>query len=827
MKRRWILIANIVIMLSILVFVALYSDHESKEVYNRQTGHFIDTTITMERITGNYLESEQQICNSWAKYINSRRFTMEEAAEFVGMSHVLPNTSAHLIYKDTLTGISTRANRNDKAVSYSRLDLFGDFSFISSSDNSVSMTRAYTNPVNGVQSMAFCNFITLYDDSGNPSEALLMRIVPLSVIENKWVFPQEEFEDAQLSMIDANGNYIIKGHSFKNADFFEFYRSYNTIDNASMQQLTEKITTSTGSVVMKDSRETECILAFTPISDVQGWTILSMMPVSGLTVNTHDWLLLGIVSAGLIILALFDINYMQSFNKKLRHMAYEAESASRAKTDFLSTMSHDIRTPMNAIIGLTTIAEKNIGDPELLSDQLHKIRLAGDHLLTLINDILDISKVESGKIFLNPVTFSLAETTENLVNISLPMVHDKHIDITFSIRGITKEYLYADRLRLNQIYINILSNAIKYTEEGSVSVTISEEVTGDTARLTYMVADTGIGMDEEFVTKMYQPFIRQTDSRVNSIQGTGLGLAITKQMVDLMGGSIRCDSTPGKGTCFTIVLDIPVADKADDPPPSPIEIALFGHDGDELDETARTLTDMGMTVKIADDIDGLCHNLKSGRHHPALILIDRDSDTDAANSIRRIRSVSDAKIILSTLDRTDTEDEAAAAGADGFINKPLFRSVLTAKINELFADNDASETADDNSDLQGLRILVAEDNDINWEIISKLLSMYGIATDRAVNGKVCTEMAAAGAEGYALIFMDVQMPVMNGLDATRTIRSMEPPVSEIPIIAMTADAFSENITECLEAGMNGHIAKPIDINIVLSEIRRVTERSSS
>ena len=246
------------------------------------------------------------------------------------------------------------------------------------------------------------------------------------------------------------------------------------------------------------------------------------MPLKGLKVNTENWMLIGFVSAGLLVLFVFDLAVILYFNKKLQVAAREAAMANKAKTDFLSTMSHDIRTPMNAIIGLTTIAEKNLGDMESVGENLRKITLASNHLLTLINDILDISKVESGKLNLSPQTFSIVETVENLVNLSQPMIKEKNIDFDFRISRMEREYLYADQLRLNQIYINILSNAIKYTEPGGhVSVDMREEESQKSGcvRLTYRVSDSGIGMSPEFMATMYQPFSRQTDSRVNSIQG--------------------------------------------------------------------------------------------------------------------------------------------------------------------------------------------------------------------------------------------------------------------------------------------------------------------
>ena len=841
MKKIIVIIVNAIIIAAMLIFVVLYSRFESTDSYRRQVDHFEDTMITMENVTENYLEGEQQICDVWARYINSENMTMEEAAQFIRASHVLENASAHLISLDTLTGLSTRPKQgteDDCAVSYKQIALLEDVDWINEIGKSINVTRAYTNPMNGEQSLAFCNRIMLYEpESGSSEAAVLLRVIPISELEQKWVFPQTELVNAELSMIDANGDYILKGYSFKNSSFFEFYKSYNPTDPESSSKLFDRITSSTGSVPMLNSRGQECVLAFTPLSATSGWTLLGLVPAKDLHVDTENWLLVGVVSAGLLILFLFDLYYMLYLNRRFQAAAREAESANKAKTDFLSTMSHDIRTPMNAIIGLTTIAEKNLGDVESTRESLRKISLASNHLLTLINDILDISKVESGKLKLSPLTFSIVETVENLVNISQPMIKEKNIQFSFHINQMEKEYLYTDQLRLNQIYINILSNAIKYTEPGGqVSVDMQEEKSAipGCIRLSYRVADTGIGMSPEFMATMYQPFSRQTDSRVNSIQGTGLGLAITKQMVDLLGGTIECQSERGKGTTFTVVLDIPLADRQrDDMMLDPIDVLIVDDNEILLQTAADTLASLGATVETAQSgaeaLGMIEHRHLSGRDYGVVIVDWKMPEMDGIEAVRRIRSEVDTKIpilLISAYDWSDIEDKAREAGANGFVSKPLFRSTLYDKINDLIGKESSSqEPEDDYSDLQGLHILVAEDNDINWEIISAMLAMFGISTDRAENGRVCVDMMRTAAEGsYELIFMDVQMPEMNGLDATRAIRRLENNwAASIPIVAMTADAFSENVTECLNAGMNGHIAKPVDIKLVIKEIRRIKE----
>ena len=841
LKTSWIVMANIALMSAILVFVALYSNYERKENYRSQVEHFVNASIAMERVTGNYLEGEQQICDNWAQYINSLDLTLEEAAAYIRATHAKADTSAHLIDTETMTGCSTRPKLNsteDYDVSYARMDLFGDGAWIAELGEAINVTRTYTNPMNGEQSLAFCNRITVRDaESGEKKQAYLLRIVPVSNLEEKWVFPKEEYGDEDFSIIDTEGSYVIRGRSFKSNSFFEFYKSYNQPGITAQNQLFSDILSGTGSFNMQDSRGRECIVAHTPITSTKGWVLLSFAPVSNLNADTENWVLIGVISFGLLLLLATDFLYMHSVNKKLRVMAREAAAANKAKTDFLSTMSHDIRTPMNAIIGLTTITEKNLGDREAAADNLRKISLAGNHLLTLINDILDISKVESGKLNLSPLTFSIVETVENLVNLSQPMIKEKNIIFSFRTNRIEKEYLYADQLRLNQIYINILSNAIKYTMPGGrVSVDLREEQSekDGCVKLIYRVEDTGIGMSPEFLEKMYQPFSRQTDSRVNSIQGTGLGLAITRQMVELMNGTIECQSEPEKGTTFTITLDLPVAEKQLEEMRIDGVDALIADDDPVLLETAAdTLESLGIRTDRANSgleaLEMIRRRHEAGKDYNVVILDWKMPEPDGIETIRRIRKEINAPIpilLTSAYDWSDIEEEAKAAGANGFISKPLFRSGLYGKINELLGTEvKAVEPTEDYSDLAGLNILIAEDNDINWEIISAMLSMFGITSERAENGRICVEKMAEAEEGrYDLIFMDIQMPEMNGLDATRQIRRLENSwAASVPIIAMTADAFSENVAECIQAGMNGHIAKPVDLKLVIKEIRRIKE----
>ena len=846
MKKIWIGLANIAVMLAIIAFVTVYAAQEGQVILKARVEEMEKLTQAMEQVTGNYLSGEQRLCDVWAHYINEQGMTMEEAAEFVRSSHVLQNTAAHILYTDdgSFSGLSTRAGvlkPDDYTVSYTKsgsgyLDIFSQVEALGEPGEATNITRAFSNPQSGTHSIAFMNRLRLRGENGEEREGLIMRVVPASSLSGRWVYPQDEYANTELAIIDADGNYILNGRAFTNNNFFEMYKSYNTWDSSALREIRQEMTERNGSLVMRNKRGEEALVAFAPVNVSHNWTMLSYTLMKELRSDTMDWTVILAVCAGMLLLLGMDMAYMTVFNRKLQKAAKEAEDANRAKTDFLSTMSHDIRTPMNAIIGVTAIAEKNLNDPEAMKENLHRISTASNHLLTLINDILDISKVESGKLSLNPVTFSLVETAENLVNISQPMIREKNIDFRFRTGNLKTEYLYADQLRINQIFINLLSNAIKYTEPGgSVSVDLRETAspTPGAVRLTYRVEDTGIGMSSEFMQRMYQPFSRQTDSRVNTIQGTGLGLAITKQMVELMEGTIECRSRQGEGTVFTVTLDVPEADRqTGEMHLDPVSVLIVDDDEVLLETAKDALESLGAKAETCGGAEEayriIVSRHEAGQDFDVIILDWKMPGTDGVGLARRIRKTAGIGVpilLISAYDWSDMEEEAKAAGANGFIAKPLFRSRLYEKIRQVLGvSSEQAEAKEDHSDIAGMRILVAEDNDINWEIISMLLSMYGIETTRAENGKICADLLAGAEEGsFDLVFMDIQMPVMNGLDATRTIRALPNWAAGIPIIAMTADAFSENVAECLAAGMNGHIAKPIDIKLVLKEIRRIRE----
>lgn len=520
--------------------------------------------------------------------------------------------------------------------------------------------------------------------------------------------------------------------------------------------------------------------------------------------------------------------------QQLEEAMIKVEEANNAKTKFLSSMSHDIRTPMNAIIGMTTLASKHLEDQEYIKNCLNKMALASNHLLTLINDVLDISKVESGKMSLNPIVFSLADTVTNLVNIVRQQISGKCQKFDVRAHDIKKEYLFADELRLNQIFINILTNAVKYTPEGGhISMDLREEFiegNSDKVRVIYTVEDNGIGMSREFQKNMYDSFSRANSQNYGDVQGTGLGLTISKTMVDLMNGKIECESDIGKGTKFTVTLELPIAERImDDLILPPMEVLLIDDDEIFLESASNTLRQMGISPDCVnngtDAVRKTVERHQQDNDYPVIIVDWQMPEMNGIETIRQIRTKvgpSVSIIVVSAYEWHDIEAIAKEAGADGFISKPFFPSSVYENMTRILGIktdvHNEQELDTWSPNIAGMHILVAEDNDINWEIAEEILNLYGITTIRAENGQKCIDILNASEENeFDLILMDIKMPVMDGYEATAAIRSSHREyIRNIPVVAMTADAFSEDIQKSKDVGMNAHIAKPLNISNLVS-----------
>ena len=524
----------------------------------------------------------------------------------------------------------------------------------------------------------------------------------------------------------------------------------------------------------------------------------------------------------------------------LREALSQANRANEAKSAFLSNMSHDIRTPMNAIIGFTVLLAKDAEDPEKVREYTRKITASSHHLLSLINDVLDMSKIESGKTSLNVAPFNLPELLEELYTILLPETRAKGQAFEFQVKGHPAEQLLGDKLHVNQILINLLSNAIKYTPDGgAISLTVEDldPTAPEYAHLRFQVRDNGIGMSREFLKTVFDPFSREENSTTSGIQGTGLGMAITKNLVNLMGGVIHADSRQGEGSVFTVELSFALPAAAGEGNfwlRRGITRILVADDEEQVCLDIREMMeDTGVQVAYATDgpsaVDEAERAMARGEEFQAILLDWKMPGQSGVETARRLREKLGRKVpilVLTAYDWGDIQEEARAAGVDAFLPKPFFVSTFRHALESLAAGGEAGRPAPAPEDaLKGLFFLVAEDNELNAEILREMLDMEGARCEVVSNGKLALErFLEAPPDRYDMILMDVQMPVMGGYEATRKIRACgHPRAGSIPIVAMTANAFAEDVRHALDAGMNGHLSKPINMDAVRELLGRLRE----
>lgn len=516
-----------------------------------------------------------------------------------------------------------------------------------------------------------------------------------------------------------------------------------------------------------------------------------------------------------------------------------AERASRAKSTFLSNMSHDIRTPMNAIIGFTSLASAHLDNKERVRDYLAKIMSSSNHLLSLINDVLEMSRIESGKLHLNEAECNLSEVMHELRNILQVDVREKKLEFFIDTVGVFDENVICDRLRLNQILLNLVGNSIKFTKPGgSISVRILEKPGGTKERTLYeiRVKDNGIGMSEDFVRRIFEPFEREKNSTVSGIQGTGLGMPITKNIVEAMGGTIEVYSKQNEGSEFIVTVPFQLAEDTDRDimieELKGVRALVVDDDFNTCDSVTQMLMEIGLRAEwTLNGKEALLRTKQAVRRHDEYKVYIIDwlmPDMSGVEVARRIRSeIGDSApiIVLTAYDWADIEEEARAAGINAFCSKPLFISEFIrclVQVLDLEREEKKAAAVSEEANMGG-RLLLVEDNELNREIATEILTEAGFQVDEADNGKKAVEMLAASRPGdYRLVLMDIQMPVMDGYEATRAIRELEDKeLSQIPIVAMTANAFDEDRKKAFEAGMNSHIAKPVDVEILFETLKQI------
>ncbi len=512
-------------------------------------------------------------------------------------------------------------------------------------------------------------------------------------------------------------------------------------------------------------------------------------------------------------------------SQQLSEALRAAQIASESKTTFLSNMSHDIRTPMNAVLGFTTLLARDADNPAKVREYTKKITSSGQHLLSLINDILDVSKIESGKVVLNLEKFSLNDVVASVDAIIQPMAKAKRQSFHLEVNGVRHEYLLGDETRINQILINLLSNAVKYTpEEGHIWFRIIglKQRSSQYERIRIEVEDDGYGMTPEYLETIFDAFTRAENSTTNKVQGTGLGMAITKSIVELMGGTIEVRSEVNQGSLFLVELELRILEEHADRKfweNRGIRRVLAIIGDQECRENVRALvTGGGLEADMAASLEEAL-DLLAGSRDFQLVLLDWEafSGVQAASAIR---AATPAPILLLAEYDAEGTEAVLETGRTGVLAKPFFLSAFRQKVEELWSGGEPEPLQD--TSLEGLRFLAAEDNDINAEILAELLSMEGADCEIVENGRLAVERFQQSAEGeFDAILMDVQMPVMNGHDAARAIRALpRDDAGSIPIIAMTANAFTEDEKASLDAGMSAHVAKPLDLGLLKKVIRQ-------
>ncbi len=669
----------------------------------------------------------------------------------------------------------------------------------------------------------------------------LVATLPVEYI-NEMLTLDDSNSTGWAHIIRSDGSYVIRNSNAYRENYFERLKEEVSGKDKSPEQYVEELQAAMSkrenySAVLEVSGEKRHIYC-NSLPDSE-WYLINVMPygmMDDLITQLGDqrtgsiMMCYGAIIVGFLITFVIYYRLTKQQIREMEEARQEAVRANMAKSEFLSNMSHDIRTPMNAIVGMTAIATANIDNMQQVKNCLKKITLSSKHLLGLINDVLDMSKIESGKMTLNMDIVSLRETMEGIISIVQPQLKAKNQQFDVFIHDIEVENVYCDSVRLNQVLLNFLSNAIKFTSEGgTIHISLAEEESpkGDHfIRVHFRVKDNGMGMSQEFKEKIFESFAREDNKRVHKTEGTGLGMAITKYIIDAMKGSIEVESEQGKGTEFHVTLDLERANIEEEDMKLPDLHMLVVDDDEQLCQTtAFSLKEIGVNAEWTYDGESAVqmvekrHNKHEDYH---AVLIDwKMPDMDGITTAREIRKHMGSNVpilLMSAYDWSDIEKEAREAGINGFISKPLFKSTLFYGLKQYtgFVEEEAVVHAAQEFELEGLKILLAEDNDLNWEIADELLSSLGLELERAENGKLCVEKFCASEVGfYKAILMDIRMPVMSGYEATEAIRALEREDANLPIIAMTADAFSEDRERCLACGMNAHVAKPIDVKEVI------------
>lgn len=829
-----------IIVLSVL-FVSAYIQSSSiirqRSLSRMEEG--VNTVI--EEITGK-LSRDSKILNSAANILSTAESfdteTMKEA--MTAFSPLMETMKMNILMPDN-TVISANGNAMDGSNSISF-------------DKEAPLGEHVSNRMSSIiddNTLILRHFVPIIKNG--KTVALLFGVTRLSELPKIMNIDNIYNASASVFIIDTeNGDFIMDTwhESLGNIKDFKMRktRGKNSWDN-NLQKLMNR---ETGYIEYKSQKSNEWTYLYYSPAKINQWTIAVSVPEKEAFQSVYAirrvWLI--IASLAVIAVAIYYLwvrkNAKQVINNAVEQAVLEeklqkAEAAERAKTMFLSNMSHDIRTPMNAIIGFTTLAETNIDNKERVQNYLSKILSSSNHLLSLINDILDMSRIESGRLNIEEKECSISDIFRDMRNIIQTQMQQKQLNFYMDTIDVIDEDIYCDKLHVNQVLLNLLSNAIKFTPAGgSVSLTIKQKQNAPKGYGAYeiRVKDTGIGMSKDFVKHVFSPFERERTSTVSGIQGTGLGMPITKSIVETMGGTIEVETEQGKGTEFIINLEFRLQTESKQIHPiselQGLRALVVDDNFDTCDSVTKMLMQIGMrsewTLHGKEAVLRAKQAIEIGDEYYAYILDWALPDLGGIEVARQIRSFAGENIpiiILTAYDWSAIEDEAREAGVTAFCNKPIFmselRDTLASVISKADLPQKESILPDTSDELKGKRLLLVEDNELNLEIAQEILTESGFLVETAEDGTVAVDKVKNSQPGYYdLVLMDVQMPIMNGYEATKAIRELDnEELANIPIVAMTANAFDEDVKLSMEAKMNGHLAKPIDVNRLMETLQEI------
>lgn len=846
-----LIILNVVLLSSAFLLYALYTDAYDERLHKENLGNIANLNHSAAVNAASLFNSWKIKLDDVAKYAEIHDLTHDEFLKVLNDTNSSDERYFELIGSD-YTGYLARSDDNGtfpaldyRDNSYTELQkIFGNNS--SDASEEIKFTPEFTDGgKSALKFFAIYKHVTLKNGDGKQLYTLLLATESSAVL--KILNDQADYEGQSTVLIDEAGNYIVSNYDFKSSNFFQYLYKYNdlTLDQKIAVRKEMEANVSGELYYMNASSVVEnCVFRYEKTSANGGYCI-TCVPISSFHVPAFN--INYIIYAVVILLILFalDVVWLQGMNRRLRISMLREKEASAAKGNFMSRMSHEIRTPLNAIIGYNIIARdeiKNAGNDEELMhvemkvmDCLTKSEIASKHLLTIINDVLDMSAIESGKINVAHEKFDFKGLITSLSTIFYSQARAKGVEFEVIFDTLTEEWFIGDQMRTGQILTNLLTNAVKFTPEGgNVSLKINQpEADTNASHIHFSISDTGIGMSPEYLNHIWTPFEQADSSISRRFGGTGLGLAITKNLIDLMGGTITVESTPGVGTKFNVDLTF---ERAEQPASNPaydfskVNALVVDDDISTCDYIKLLFNRCGARcVSVTSGIEAINAvnaSMKNNEQYTVCLIDWRMPQMDGIETIRGIRKIAGDDIpiiVLTAYDYSELADKAAEIGVSRFISKPLFQSSLFDLLANICGTKPTAPIEKNESfDFTGSRVLLAEDNVMNMEIAKTIMESTGLLVDSAWNGREAVEMFEKSASGtYTAILMDVHMPEMNGHEAARAIRaSAHVEATTIPIIAMTADAFAENVAEAHESGMNDHISKPIDMTKLFSTLKK-------